>query len=270
MTEVPAFLRRKEFMKIFDSHTHLNDDQLMPDAAKYNQHAQQLGVVKLANVGSNTKLNNASLALAHQFDNMYSIIGWHPEDSIYFHQKEADELIQQLADDKVVALGEIGMDFYQQQSPKRIQERVFREQIEIAKQLKLPISVHNRDAFEDTYRILKEAHIEQVGGILHSFNGDVEWLDKFLELGMHVSYSGVASFKKTKEVHEAVKHTPLERLLVETDAPYLAPEPFRGKQNEPAYTLYTVEAVARFRDTNPDEIAEATYQNTLRLFGIEE
>ncbi len=125
-------------MKIFDSHTHLNDDQLMPDAAKYNQHAQQLGVVKLANVGSNTKLNNASLALAHQFDNMYSIIGWHPEDSIYFHQKEADELIQQLADDKVVALGEIGMDFYQQQSLKESRNGCF------ANKSKLPNSLNCR------------------------------------------------------------------------------------------------------------------------------
>lgn len=257
-------------MKIFDSHTHLNDSQLFPEAEQYQEHARKLGVVKIANVGSNTELNAKSLELAHQYADMYSILGWHPEDSLNFDQQAADVLIEQLADPKAVAVGEIGMDFYQTTSPKKVQERVFREQIQIAKQLKLPISVHNRDAFEDTYRILKEEHVEDVGGILHSFNGDPEWLAKFLDLGMHVSYSGVASFKKTHEVHDAVRKTPLERMLVETDAPYLAPEPFRGKQNEPAYTLYTVEAIARIRDVDPDEIASATYQNTLELFRIED
>lgn len=257
-------------MKIFDSHTHLNDEQLFPQAQAYQEHAKRLGVVKLANVGSNTELNDRSLELAHRYPDMYSIIGWHPEDSVNYDQQAQQRLAEQLTDDKVVAVGEIGMDFYQTTSPKKVQERVFRDQIDLAKQFHLPISVHNRDAFEDTYRILKEAHVEEIGGILHSFNGDEEWLNKFLELGMHVSYSGVASFKKTHEVHEAVKQTPLDRMLVETDAPYLAPEPFRGKQNEPAYTLYTVEAIARIRDVDPDEIARATYQNTLRLFRIED
>ena len=257
-------------MKIFDSHTHLNDSQLFPDAKQYQDHAKKLGVVKIANVGSNTELNARSLELAHEYTDMYSIIGWHPEDSLGFDQSAADLLVDQLADPKVVAVGEIGMDFYQTTASKKVQERVFREQIEIAKQLKLPISVHNRDAFEDTYRILKEEHVETIGGILHSFNGDIEWLNKFLDLGMHVSYSGVASFKKTHEVHDAVRNTPLDRMLVETDAPYLAPEPFRGKQNEPAYTLYTLEAIARLRDVDPDEIAQATYQNTLEIFRIED
>ena len=257
-------------MKIFDSHTHLNDETLYPEAAKYFKHAQNLGVVKLANVGSNQALNDRSLELAAHYPDMYSIIGWHPEDSIYYHEEQEKLLIEQLQSPKVVALGEIGLDYHQTTSPRHIQKEVFKHQIDIAKQLHLPISVHNRDAFEDTYDILKEMDVSDIRGVMHSFNGDSEWLKKFLDLGMLVSYSGVASFKKTKEIHEAVRQTPFDSMLVETDAPYLAPEPLRGKQNEPAYTLYTVEAIARFCDVNPEVIAAHTYENTLKLFGIED
>lgn len=257
-------------MKIFDSHTHLNGEHLYSNADQYFKHAQNLGVVKLANVGSNQQLNDRSLALAAKYPDMYSIIGWHPEDSINYHEPQEQLLIEQLQSHKVVALGEIGLDYHQTSSPRDVQKRVFKRQIDIAKQLHLPISVHNRDAFEDTYAILKEMDVSGIRGVMHSFNGDPEWLKKFLDLGMLVSYSGVASFKKTHEVHDAVRQTPFDSMLVETDAPYLSPEPLRGKQNEPAYSLYTVEALARICDVNPDVIAAHTYQNTMRLFGIEE
>ncbi|WP_429970496.1 TatD family hydrolase [Fructilactobacillus sp. Tb1] len=256
-------------MKIFDSHTHLNGEQFDGHVKEYFDHAKKLGVVKVANVGSNYDLNQRAIELAHEYDDMYAIVGWHPEDSIHYDAAAETKLEEQLADDKVVALGEIGMDFFQKTSPKDVQERVLRRQIEIAKNMHIPISVHNREAFEDTYRILKDEHIEEVGGIIHSFNGDVEWMKKFLDLGMNLSYSGVATFKKTKEIHEAAKQTPMDRILVETDAPYLAPEPLRGHQNEPAYTLYTLEAIARYKDMNPDELAKATYANTMRIFGLD-
>ncbi|WP_283679313.1 TatD family hydrolase [Lentilactobacillus sp. Marseille-Q4993] len=257
-------------MKIFDSHTHLNDDHLYPEAEQYFAHAQKLGVKKIANVGSNMKLNELALDLAHSHDDMYAIIGWHPEDAIYFKAEEENWLRNHLNDDKVIAIGEIGLDYYQTASPRSVQKDVFRRQLEIAKEFNLPVSIHNRDAFEDTYEILKEVDISAISGVMHSFNGDPEWLKKFIDLGMYVSYSGVASFKKTHEVHDSVRQTPIDRMLVETDAPYLAPEPYRGKQNEPGYTLYTVEALARLRDVDPDEIAAHTYQNTLRLFGLED
>ncbi|MGF2384362.1 TatD family hydrolase [Lentilactobacillus otakiensis] len=257
-------------MKIFDSHTHLNDEHLYPEADKYFKHAQNLGVVKIANVGSNQKLNDLSLELSAKYPDMYSIIGWHPEDSIYYHEEQEKLLIEQLQSPKVVALGEIGLDYHQTTSPRAVQKRVLKRQIDIAKQLHLPISIHNRDAFEDTYDILKEMNVADIRGVMHSFNGDPEWLKKFLDLGMLVSYSGVASFKKTHEVHDAVRETPFDSMMVETDAPYLSPEPLRGKQNEPAYSLYTVEALARICDVNPDVIAAHTYENTMRLFGIEE
>ncbi|AQW21702.1 hydrolase TatD [Lentilactobacillus curieae] len=257
-------------MKIFDSHTHLNDDILYQDVEGYFAHAQKLGVKKIANVGSNQKLNERSLELADKYPDMYSIIGWHPEDAIYFKDEQEKWLVKNLENERVVAIGEIGLDYYQTASPHSVQKEVFKRQVEIAKYYGLPISIHNRDAFEDTYEILKAVGVSDISGVMHSFNGDPEWLNKFLDLGMSVSYSGVASFKKTHEVHDSVRNTPLDKILVETDAPYLAPEPFRGKQNEPAYTLYTVEALGRLLDTDPDVVAAHTYENTLKLFGISE
>lgn len=255
-------------MQIFDSHTHLNDDAFRDNVQAYIDHAAKLGVTKMAIVGSNRAMNEEAIQLAHQYDNLYAIVGFHPEEALNYNDEEEVILRQQLADEKVIGLGEIGLDYYQDQAPKAAQFNVFKRQIKIAQEMNLPISVHNRDAFEDTYAILKECGVNN--GIIHSFNGDAEWLNKFIDLGMYVSYSGVASFKKTKEIHDAVEKTPSDKMLVETDAPYLAPEPLRGHQNEPGFTLYTVEAVARFRDTTPDKIAEMTYQNALRIFGLED
>ncbi|GAA6113494.1 TatD family hydrolase [Apilactobacillus apinorum] len=255
-------------MQIFDSHTHLNDDAFRDNVQAYIDHAAKLGVTKMAIVGSNRAMNEEAIQLAHQYDNLYAIVGFHPEEALNYNDEEEVILHQQLADEKVIGLGEIGLDYYQDQAPKAAQFNVFKRQIKIAQEMNLPISVHNRDAFEDTYAILKECGVNN--GIIHSFNGDAEWLNKFIDLGMYVSYSGVASFKKTKEIHDAVEKTPSDKMLVETDAPYLAPEPLRGHQNEPGFTLYTVEAVARFRDTTPDKIAEMTYQNALRIFGLED
>ncbi|MHA8262494.1 TatD family hydrolase [Lactobacillaceae bacterium Melli_B3] len=257
-------------MKIFDSHTHLNDDILFPDAKQYIEHAAKLGVVNMAIVGSNRQLNQMAIELAHQYDNLYAIVGYHPEEANDFDDVALKELKEQLKDPKVVAVGEIGLDYHQNVVKQGVQKHVFKRQIEMAKEAGLPISVHNRDAFEDTYDIIKAADVSQIHGIIHSFNGDLQWANKFLDLGMYLSFSGVASFKKTREIHEAAKEMPIDKMLVETDAPYLAPEPYRGKQNEPGYTLYTVEAIARYRDTTPDVIADATYQNTKRLFGIED
>ncbi|USS84860.1 TatD family hydrolase [Fructilactobacillus myrtifloralis] len=256
-------------MQIFDSHTHLNDPAFAGREAALIEHAQRLGVVRMANVGSNAALNQRALELAHQYPGLVAIVGWHPEDADGYDEAAAATLRAQLQDEQVVALGEIGLDYHQTRVDRKTQQAVFRQQIRLAQDLGLPISVHNRDAFADTYQILREEHVERIGGIIHSFNGDVEWMQRFLDLGMMLSYSGVASFKKTKEVHEAVRQTPLDRLLVETDAPYLAPEPLRGHENEPGYTLYTLEAVARYKDVDPDQIAQATYANTNRIFGLE-
>jgi TatD DNase family protein len=253
---------------IFDSHTHLNVEQFNEDIPETIQRAAELGVTEMAVVGFDTPTIEKSLALSQQYQQIQSIIGWHPTEAGSYTKDIEANLQELLTRPKVVALGEIGLDYYWMEDPKEVQARVFRRQIAIAKEMKLPISIHTREAIEDTYQILKEEDIRDIGGIMHSFSGDPEWMKRFLDLGMHISLSGVVTFKKALEVQAVAKEVPLERLLVETDAPYLAPVPYRGKRNEPGYTRYVVEKIAELRGMSVTEIAEQTTNNAHRLFRL--
>ncbi|MDN6186145.1 MAG: TatD family hydrolase, partial [Tetragenococcus halophilus] len=198
------------------------------------------------------------------------IVGWHPTEAGSYNKEVESYLQKELDKAKVVALGEIGLDYHWMEDPKDVQEKIFRRQIAIAREMGLPFSVHNREAMEDTYRILKDEKIQDVGGIMHSFNGDYEWAQRFLDLGMHLSYSGVVTFKKTLDVQEAAQKMPFDRMLVETDAPYLAPVPYRGKQNEPGYTRYVVEKIAELKELSVEDVAIQTTKNAHKLFGIKQ
>lgn len=255
---------------IFDSHTHLNAEQFNDDIPETIERAKELGVTKMAVVGFDTPTIEKSLQLSHYYSNIYSIIGWHPTEAGSYTKDIEKKLQEQLTMPKVVALGEIGLDYYWMEDPKEVQAEVFRRQIAIAKEMNLPISIHTREALADTYQILKEEDIRDIGGIMHSFSGDFEWAKRFLDLGMHISFSGVVTFKKAQDVQEAATHVPLDRLLVETDAPYLAPVPYRGKRNEPGYTRYTVEKIAELRNLPIEEVALQTWKNAHRLFRIAE
>ncbi|ALS03016.1 hydrolase TatD [Enterococcus silesiacus] len=255
---------------IFDSHTHLNAEQFNEDIPETIARAKELGVTEMAVVGFDTPTIEKSLELSQQYKEIQSIIGWHPTEAGSYTPEIEKKLQQLLTTPKVVALGEIGLDYYWMEDPKEVQDRVFRRQIAIAKEMNLPISIHTRDAMEDTYNILKEEDIRDIGGIMHSFSGDPEWMAKFLEMGMHISLSGVVTFKKALEVQEVAKAVPLDRLLVETDAPYLAPVPYRGKRNEPGYTRYVVEKIAELREVPFEEIARQTTNNAHRLFRLAE
>ncbi|MFB8465418.1 TatD family hydrolase [Enterococcus hirae] len=255
---------------IFDSHTHLNAEQFNDDIPETIERAKELGVTKMAVVGFDTPTIEKSLQLSHDYSNIYSIIGWHPTAAGSYTKDIEKKLQEQLTMPKVVALGEIGLDYYWMEDPKEVQAEVFRRQIAIAKEMNLPISIHTREALADTYQILKEEDIRDIGGIMHSFSGDFEWAKRFLDLGMHISFSGVVTFKKAQDVQEAATHVPLDRLLVETDAPYLAPVPYRGKRNEPGYTRYTVEKIAELRNLPIEEVALQTWKNAHRLFRIAE
>lgn len=254
---------------IFDTHTHLNVEQFKDDLVETMARSRELGVTEMAVVGFDTPTIEKSLELSQTYPEIYSIIGWHPTEAGSYSKAIEDKLQSQLTEPKVVALGEIGLDYYWMNDPKEVQAKVFRRQIAIAREHNLPISVHTRDAIEDTYQILKEENIQNVGGIMHSFSGDVEWMKRFLDLGMHISLSGVVTFKKATEVHEVAQAVPLERLLIETDAPYLAPMPYRGKRNEPGYTRYVAEKVAELREMTLEDVAKITRQNAFELFRIE-
>ncbi|MFV0558696.1 MAG: TatD family hydrolase [Enterococcus sp.] len=254
---------------IFDSHTHLNVEQFNEDIPETIARAKELGVTEMAVVGFDEATIAKSLELNQTYDNLYSIIGWHPTEAGSYTKDVEQRLQEQLTLPKVVALGEIGLDYYWMADPKEVQEQVFRRQIAIAREMNLPISIHTREALADTYKVLKAEKIYDIGGIMHSFSGDYEWAQRFLDLGMHISFSGVVSFKKALDVQEAATKIPLERMLVETDAPYLAPVPYRGKRNEPGYTRYVVEKIAELRNLSLEEVAKQTTSNAHRLFRIQ-
>lgn len=256
-------------MKIFDTHTHLNAEQFINEEEATIKRAHELGVSEMAVVGFDYPTIEKSLALSQEYPEIYSIIGWHPTEAGSYNREVEAFLQIHLTDDKVVALGEIGLDYYWMEDPKEVQAKVFRRQIAIAKEHHLPISIHTREALEDTYQILKEERVHEIGGIMHSFSGDEKWAKKFLDLGMHLSFSGVVTFKKAIEVQEAAKIVPIDRLLVETDAPYLAPVPYRGKRNEPGYTRYVVEKIAELREMAVEEVAFQTRKNAANLFRLD-
>lgn len=250
----------------FDTHTHLNVQQFENQEAIYIQKAIDNQVTHLAVVGFDTDTIAKSLCLSEQYENIYSIIGWHPTEAGSYTPAIEKRLQEQLTLPKVVALGEIGLDYYWMKDDAMTQEKVFRRQIAIAREMNLPISIHTRDALGDTYRILKSEKI--CGGIMHSFSGNVEDMKRFLDLGFHISLSGVLTFKKSIDLHEVAKVVPFNRLLIETDAPYLAPVPFRGKMNTPAYVTYVAEKIAELRECSVETVAKYTMENAKALFKI--
>ncbi|KRL90480.1 TatD family hydrolase [Lactobacillus kalixensis] len=254
-------------MELIDNHTHLNDEPFRGKEEFYLEKARSLGVTKMICAGQDPEFNDRAIDLAQRFDNVYAMVAYCPDVAKDFDQAAEDKLIEQLQMPKVVALGEAGLDYYWDESPRDKQREVFRRQIEIAHDLKMPIDIHTRDAFDDCYKILKESNLEY-GAILHNFNGGVNWLNKFLDLNVYFSYSGVVSFTKAVEVHESAQAIPMDRLMIETDAPYLTPKPYRGRQNEPGYVRYVAEAIAKLRDISLEEVANATYENTVRVYDL--
>lgn len=254
-------------MKLFDTHTHLNASQFDGIETKIVERALEQQVAYLAVVGFDAVTIEKSLQLSEQFRNIVSVVGWHPTEAISYTPQIETQLQMWLEHPNVRMLGEIGLDYYWDTSPVDVQKNIFRRQIAIAKEHGLPITIHNRDATDDVYRILKQEGVPQAGGIMHSFGGNAEQAMRFVELGMHISFSGVLTFKKSEEMRQAALVVPYERLLIETDAPYLAPVPFRGKQNEPAYVRYVAEELARIRQLPLETIANITTENAFNLFG---
>lgn len=257
---------RSGHLELFDTHTHINADDFQGIEKVIIDQAHAMGVAYFAVVGFDRVTIERSLQLSKDFPEIISVLGCHPTEAIHYDSAFERDLEGWLALDRVRMLGEIGLDYHWDTSPVDIQKKVFRRQIAIAKEHDLPITIHNREATADCYQILKEEGLPAAGGIMHSFGGTREEAERFLDLGMHLSFSGVVTFKKSDAVREAAKITPLNRLLIETDAPYLAPVPMRGKRNEPAYVRYVAEHLANFLEINIEDLAQQTTQNAFDLF----
>lgn len=253
-------------MEFFDSHTHLNADQFVGEISEVIEAALVQDVNYMAVVGFDDTTIERSLELSRNYANIISVVGCHPTEAVNYNQDFEKRLEQWLTLPNVYMLGEIGLDYYWDTSAINRQQEVFRRQIAIAKEHNMPITIHNRDATADVYKILRQEGVPAAGGIMHSFGGTAEEAKRFLDLGMHISFSGVLTFKKSEAVREAAKIVPADYLLIETDAPYLAPVPKRGKRNEPAYVRYVAETMAEVREISLNEVAETTTQNAFKLF----
>ncbi|WP_100405922.1 TatD family hydrolase [Bacillus solitudinis] len=253
---------------LFDTHVHLNADQFDEDVTETIERAKEKGVTEMVVVGFDEKTINRAMELVESYSHLYAAIGWHPVDAIDMTEEHLRWIEELASHPKVVALGEMGLDYHWDKSPKEVQKEVFRKQIYLAKKINLPIIIHNRDADQDIVDILKAEGADQVGGIMHCFGGSLEIARMCLDLNFHISFGGPVTFKNAKRPKEVVKEIPLEKLLIETDCPYLAPHPFRGKRNEPAYVKLIAEQIAELREMNYQELANQTRINAKKLFGI--
>ncbi|GAB2563915.1 TatD family hydrolase [Gracilibacillus alcaliphilus] len=255
---------------LFDTHVHLNVSHFDEDREEVLARAEQAGVKYMVVVGFDHETIPKAIEMAEQHNHIYAAVGWHPVDAIDMTAKELAWLEELSNHPKVVALGEMGLDYHWDKSPKDIQKEVFRKQIRLAKKVKLPIIIHNREATEDIVEILQEEDAKEVGGIMHCYNDSVEYVDSCLEMNFYISLGGPVTFKNANLPKEVAKYVPADRLLIETDCPFLAPHPKRGKRNEPAYVQLIAEQIAALRDISYDELSQQTTKNAKRLFQIQD
>lgn len=253
---------------LIDTHTHINAEQFNEDVEETIERARAAGVSPMLVVGFDNPTITRAIELAETYEDIYAIVGWHPVDAVDCTEADLARIETLMDHPKVMALGEIGLDYHWDKSPKDIQQRVFRQQIAIAKRTNMPIVIHNREATADVLDILEQEHAEEVGGVFHSYSMSVELLERCLRLNFYISLGGPVTFKNAKVPKAVAQQVPLDRLLVETDCPYLTPTPFRGKRNEPAYVTYVAEEIASLRDMSYDALAEATTANAKRLFRL--
>jgi TatD DNase family protein len=253
---------------LVDSHAHLDGGQYAKDRDVTIQRALDNGISHILTVGCDLESSAASVALAMKHENIYASVGVHPHDATQVSTETLQQLKTLLGRPKVVALGEIGLDFFRDRSPRDIQRHAFRKQIRLARETGKPIIVHDRDAHDEVLQILQDENAAEVGGVLHCFSGDVTMAKKCLEMGFYLSFPGTITYPKNDAARAVVRSVPIDRMLVETDCPYLSPQQFRGKRNEPAYVRYTAEKVAQIKGLSIEDVARVTSRNCYDLFGI--
>ncbi|SDJ17430.1 TatD family hydrolase [Natribacillus halophilus] len=253
---------------LFDTHVHLNVEQFDDDREAVMERAREAGVGLMNVVGFDHETIKAAIELAESYDFIYATVGWHPVDAVDMQAKDLDGIESLATHPKVVAIGETGLDYHWDKSPAHIQKEVFREQIALAKRVNLPLVIHGRESQEDIAAIMEQEGLGPAGGIMHCYSGDTETARRCLDLGFHISFGGPVTFKNAQLPKDVAQTVPLERLLVETDAPFLAPHPYRGKRNEPAYVAKVAEKLAELHGLSYEQLAETTMNNAKALFKI--
>src|SRR5690625_2414889 len=237
-------LKERMLNMLFDTHMHLNTKQYDEDRKEVIERAFNEGVNQMVVIGFDDESIPLAIKIAEEYENIYAAVGWHPVDAIDYTEEKLAWLEELSHHPKVVALGEMGLDYHWDKSPKSVQKDVFKKQIALAKKVNMPIIIHNRKATEDIIDILQSESAKEVGGVMHCYNDSVKYVQACLDMNFYISLGGPVTFKNAPLPKEVAKQVPLDRLLVETDAPFLAPHPYRGKRNEPAYVKLVAEQIA--------------------------
>lgn len=254
---------------LIDTHAHLDSGQFVQDLDLVLERAAAAGVSQILTVGCDLTSSRASMELARKYPQLYAAVGIHPHDAPQADGEGLDELRRLLAEEpKIVAVGEIGLDYYRDRSPRPVQVHAFRAQLALAKEVGLPIIVHDREAHEDVLQALKASGAREVGGVLHCFSGDLEMAKAVLDLGFYLSFPGTITYPNNSAAREVVRGVPIESILVETDCPYLAPQSQRGRRNEPAFVTQTAAMIAEIKGLTPADVARITTLNAWQLFGL--
>jgi len=252
---------------MIDTHAHLDDEQFKDDLEEVLGRAKEIGISKIITVSAAPGSIQNTLELTKTYDFIYGAVGLHPHDAKHWNDSYIDEIKSGVKEEKIVAVGEIGLDYHYDFSPKDKQQEVFRTQVKLAKELNYPIIVHDRDATEDILSILTD-ELGDAGGVIHCFTGNMESAKKYLDLGMHLSFTGILTFPKAQSIRDAAKIVPMDKFLLETDSPYLAPIPMRGKRCEPGFVKHTAEMLAEVKEVSLKEIIQVTDENAGRLFRL--
>jgi TatD DNase family protein len=253
---------------LIDTHAHLDMPEFDRDRNEVIKRANDDGIDYIVTVGIDLDSCKDAVRLSEQFEFIYAIVGMHPHNAKDVDEKSYDILREYARHDKVRGLGEMGLDFFRNHSPREVQLKRFREQVALAREVHLPVIIHDRDAHRETLAILKEGKASEVGGVIHCFSGDYAMASTCMDMGFYISIPGTVTFTKAQTLQEVVRRIPLERILIETDCPFLAPVPFRGKRNEPAYVQYVARAIADIKKVSFETVAAETSDNARSVFGI--
>ncbi len=256
-------------MKIFETHAHYDDDAFDADRESIIERLPAFDVAKVVNIGSNMETSRTADALTKKYDFFYGAVGVHPSDSGDMTEQNIEELQRLISsNDKIVAVGEIGLDYHYDEPDREIQKKWFVRQLCLARDTGLPVVIHSRDAAEDTIKILEENNISEIGGVMHCYSYSKELSERVLKMGLYIGVGGVVTFKNGRKLVETVLNAPLDRIVVETDSPYLAPEPHRGRRNSSANLKLIINKIAEIKGISPEEAAAATYENAMRMYRI--
>lgn len=253
---------------IFDTHAHYDDEAFKEDRDRLLNSLEGYGIEAVVNIGASIQTTKNTLELMKRYPFVYGVVGVHPSDSAELNEHLIDWLREVSGREKVVAIGEIGLDYYWDEPDREIQKRWFDRQLELAREVKLPVVIHSRDAAKDTLDMMKARRAEEIGGVIHCFSYGVEIAREYLNMGFYLGVGGVLTFKNAKKLKEVVEYMPMDRLVLETDCPYLSPVPNRGKRNSSLNLPYVVEAISEMKGISAEEVVEITTHNAKKMYRL--